>query len=80
MVSQSKKSLNRRKGCQCLSLSKFWGLPEWIAIGIGAKSGKGCSKSLISQSLNDSTASSEANKALFSFWSAVESSGIEEAI
>lgn len=44
------------------------------------KSGKGCSKSLISQSKKDSAASSELNKSLFSFLSAVESFGIEGTI
>jgi hypothetical protein len=44
------------------------------------KSDRELSKSWISQSLNDSIASSRVNKALFSFLSAVESSGIEGAI
>jgi hypothetical protein len=48
--------------------------------GIGVKSGRGRNKSLISQSKNNSEASSELNKSLFSFLSAVESSGIEGAI
>jgi hypothetical protein len=41
-------------------------------IRIGVKSGRGRNKSLISQSLNDSVASSELNKCLFSSESAVE--------
>ena len=49
-------------------------------IGISIKSGKEQSKSLISQSINDSKASSELDKSLFSFLSAVESSEIEGAI
>ena len=48
--------------------------------GIGVKSGKGRSKSLISQSKKDSEASSKLNKSLLSFLSAVESSEIEGAI
>jgi hypothetical protein len=49
-------------------------------IEIGVKSGKGRSKSFTEQSVKDSIALSELNKALFSFWSAVELSGIEGAI
>ena len=63
-----------------LIIYRFWGRPEWILIRINIKSGKECSKSLISQSKKDSAASSELNKSLFSFLSAVESSGIEVAI
>jgi hypothetical protein len=49
-------------------------------IGISVKLERGQSKSLISQLINNSRASSELNKSLFSFLSAVESSGIEGAI
>jgi hypothetical protein len=49
-------------------------------IGISVKSERGRSESLISQLINDSGASSKLNKSLFSFLSAVESSGIEGAI
>jgi hypothetical protein len=48
--------------------------------GIGVKSGRGRNKLLISQSKNNSEASSELNKSLFSFLSAVELSKIEKAI
>ena len=80
MVSQLKKNLNRRNKCQCLLLSRFCGLSEWIVIGIGMKSNKEHSKLWITQSLNDSTAFSEPNKCLFSSKSAVKWSGTEGAI
>ena len=48
--------------------------------GINVKSGRERSKSLISQSKNDSRASSELNKSLFSLLSAVESFKIEGTI
>jgi hypothetical protein len=48
--------------------------------GISVKLKKGRNKSLISQSKNSSEASSELNKSLFSFLSALESSGIKGAI
>jgi hypothetical protein len=48
--------------------------------GIGVKSKRGRNKSLISQSKNNSKASSELNKSLFSFLSAAELSGIEGAM
>ena len=79
IVSQLEKSLKSRKRCQCLSLRRFKERPEWILIEIDVKSDKKRNKSLISQSKKDSAASSELNKSLFSFLSAVESSGIEEA-
>jgi hypothetical protein len=80
MVFQSKNSLKRRNRCQCWLRSRFWGLSEWFVIEIGVKSGKERSKSFTEQSVKDSIASSELNKAWFSFLSAIKSSGIEGAI
>ena len=80
IVSQLKNSLKRLRGCQCLLRSRFLGFPECILIEIGSKCGKRRSKSLTSQSLNDSKAFSELNKALLGVWSAVESSEIRGAM
>jgi hypothetical protein len=75
-----KNSLKRCNGCQNLLILRFCGFPGCKLIEIGLKCGKGRSKSLISQSLNNSIASSELNRALLSLRSAIESSGIEGAI
>jgi hypothetical protein len=42
-------------------------LPGWITVEIGVKSGKERNKSSKEQSLNNSAASSEVNRAWFSF-------------
>jgi hypothetical protein len=51
-----------------------------VAIEIGVNFERGRNKSSKEQFLNNSAASSELNKALSCFWSAVESSGIKGAI
>jgi hypothetical protein len=80
IVSQLKNSLNRHREYSCLFKSRFWDLSEWVTIKIGIKLERGHSKSSILQSINNSIASLELNKYLFSLESAVKSSEIKGSI